>query len=148
MGSNVLRVLVGIALIVVAIVLLVVLKGTDNGTSESDSESGEGIAGPAAKASGDGAGPASGAAGIPTIVVRDGEPVGGVRRLEYNADEQIRFKVESDVSDEVHIHGYDLIKDVKAGGPVGFDFPATIEGVFEVELEGREEQILELRVIP
>jgi hypothetical protein len=148
MRSNVVRVLVGIALIVVAIVLLVVLKDTDSGTGDSGSESGEGIVGPAGRATGGGAGPAEGAARIPTIVVKDGEPVGGVRRLEYSAGEQIRFEVESDVADEVHIHGYDLMKDVKAGGSVGFDFPATIEGVFEGELESRGEQILELRVIP
>jgi len=31
---------------------------------------------------------------------------------------------------------------------VTFDFPATLEGVFEAELESRKEQILELRVNP
>ena len=35
-----------------------------------------------------------------------------------------------------------------AGGTVSFDFPAEIEGIFEVELEGRGEQIAELRVNP
>jgi hypothetical protein len=145
MRSNVMRVLVGIALIVVAIVLLVVLKGTDNGTSDSGPEPAESIIEPAGKTNG---GAAEGAVGIPTITVRNGKPVGGVKELTYSAGDQIRFKVESDVSDEVHIHGYDLMKDVKAGGSVGFDFPATIEGVFEGELESRGEQILELRVIP
>ena len=56
--------------------------------------------------------------------------------------------MDSDVSDEVHVHGYDIMKDVEAGGSVSFDFPATIEGVFEAELEGRKEQILELTVNP
>ena len=56
----------------------------------------------------------------------------------------MRFKVESAVADEVHMHGYDIGKDVKAGGTVTFDFPATLEGVFEAELESRKEQILEL----
>ena len=56
--------------------------------------------------------------------------------------------MESDVADEVHMHGYDIVKDVKPGGSVTFDFPATIEGVFEAELEGRKEQILELTVNP
>ena len=70
------------------------------------------------------------------------------RSSTYNKGEQIRFKVDSDVSDEVHVHGYDIMKDVKAGGSVTFDFPATIEGVFEAELEGRKEQIIELTVNP
>jgi hypothetical protein len=85
---------------------------------------------------------------IPTIEVRNGEPVGGIRELEYSAGEEIRFRVESDVADEVHIHGYDLMEDVPANGTVDFDFPAEIEGIFEVELEGRKEQIAELQVNP
>jgi hypothetical protein len=82
------------------------------------------------------------------IVVRNGEPVGGVQELEYSAGEQVRFTVRSDVADEIHVHGYDLMKDVPAGGSVSFSFPAELEGIFEVELEGRKEQIAELRVNP
>jgi len=82
------------------------------------------------------------------VVVRDGKPVGGVKRLEYNNGDQVKFIVTSDVADEIHVHGYDLMKDVPAGGSVRFSFPAKIEGVFEVELEGRKEQIAELRVSP
>jgi hypothetical protein len=46
------------------------------------------------------------------------------------------------------MHGYEIGKNVKAGGSVTFEFPATIEGVFEAELESRKEQILELTVNP
>jgi hypothetical protein len=85
---------------------------------------------------------------VPTIVIRNGEPVGGIKQLEYSAGDQIRFEVTSDVADEVHVHGYDLMQDVPAGGTVSFDFPAEIEGIFEAELEGRKEQIAEIRVNP
>ena len=85
---------------------------------------------------------------VPTIVIRNGEPVGGIKELEYDAGDQIRFEVSSDVADEVHVHGYDLMQDVPAGGTVSFDFPAEIEGIFEAELEGRKEQIAEIRVNP
>jgi hypothetical protein len=85
---------------------------------------------------------------VPTIVIRNGEPVGGIKQLEYSAGEEIRFEVSSDVADEVHVHGYDLMQDVPAGGTVSFDFPAEIEGIFEAELEGRKEQIAEIRVNP
>ncbi len=85
---------------------------------------------------------------VPTIVIRNGEPVGGVKQLEYNAGDEIRFEVQSDVADEVHVHGYDLMQDVPAGGTVSFDFPAEIEGIFEAELEGRKEQIAEITVNP
>jgi hypothetical protein len=85
---------------------------------------------------------------IPTVRVVGGKPQGGVRRLEFEKGDTIRFRVRSDVADEVHVHGYDVAKDVRAGGSVTFSIPATIDGRFEVELEGRHEQIAELEVQP
>ncbi len=85
---------------------------------------------------------------VPTIIIRGGEPVGGIAELSYDAGDEIRFEVTSDVADEVHVHGYDLMEEVPAGGTVSFDFPAEIEGIFEVELEGRKLQIAELTVNP
>ncbi len=125
MNSNTIRALAGVAVVIVAIVLLIVLK--DSGGGED--------------------GPTEGSK-LTTIVVRHGKPVGGIAQLTYNEGERVRFRVDSDVSDEVHMHGYGIMKDVKAGGSVSFDFPATIEGVFDAELEGRKEQILELTVNP
>jgi hypothetical protein len=122
-NSNTVRAAVGAVLVIVAVVLLVVLSGNDSGSSDTTK-------------------------GVTTIVVKHGKPVGGIAQLTYNKGEEVRFKVDSDVSDEVHMHGYDIMKDVEAGGSVSFAFPATIEGVFEAELEGRKEQILELTVNP
>jgi hypothetical protein len=85
---------------------------------------------------------------VPTIVVEGGEPAGGVAELEYTRGELIRFDVESDIAEEVHVHGYDVIKDVEPGKTVSFEFPAEIEGGFEVELEGSHTQIAELTVEP
>jgi hypothetical protein len=82
------------------------------------------------------------------ITIRNGKPVGGVKELSFDSGERVRFVVTSDVADEIHVHGYDVAKDVRAGGSVRFGFPADLEGVFEVELEGRGEQIAELRVSP
>ncbi|HLM31947.1 MAG TPA: hypothetical protein VK326_09840 [Solirubrobacterales bacterium] len=85
---------------------------------------------------------------VPTIVVKDGQPVGGVQTLTFTEGDDIRFVVESDVSDEVHFHGYDVGKDVEAGGQVEFDVPASISGEFEVELERRVVPIAEISVNP
>jgi hypothetical protein len=85
---------------------------------------------------------------IPRIVVRNGQPVGGVARLEYERGERVRFTVHSDTAEEVHVHGFDIAKDVPANGSVRFGFPADIEGVYEVELEGTHVQIAELRIEP
>ena len=85
---------------------------------------------------------------VATIVVKGGQPVGGVQDLEFDKGGQIRFVVESDVDEEVHMHGYDVSQDVAAGGKVEFDVPATIEGVFEVELEESVVPIAEITVNP
>jgi hypothetical protein len=85
---------------------------------------------------------------IDRVVVRGGQPVGGVERLEYDSGERVRFSVRSDVADEVHVHGYDISREVPAGATVRFGFPADIEGIFEIELEQRHVQIAELRVTP
>jgi hypothetical protein len=117
----------GAALIVVAVVLLIVLSsgGSDDESSTTD------------------------AGKVPTIVVnKNGEPVGGITDLTYRKGEQIHFKVKSAIADEVHLHGYDIPKEVKAGGTVTFDLPATIEGVFEAEMEDQKEQIIQLTVEP
>jgi copper(I)-binding protein len=82
------------------------------------------------------------------VVVKNAKPVGGIQHLTYNKGDQIRLVVKSDVADEIHIHGYDLMKDVKAGGQVEFDFPAKIDGKFEIELESRKQQIADLAVSP
>ena len=85
---------------------------------------------------------------VAVVVNQQGEPVGGVQELTYKKGDQIQFKVEVPFEEEVHLHGYDLMKDVPAGGSVSFEFPAEIEGIFEAELEGEAEQILDLRVEP
>jgi hypothetical protein len=85
---------------------------------------------------------------VPTIEIKDGEPVGGVQDLSFDAGEDIRFRVDSDAAWEIHLHGYDIPKEVEAGGSVEFDVPATIEGVFEVEIEQTATPIAEITVNP
>jgi len=85
---------------------------------------------------------------IPTITITDGEPEGGIADLSFDQGDDVRFEVDSDTADEVHVHGYDIGEDVEAGGTVKFDFPADLEGVFEVELESSATQIAELTVNP
>lgn len=82
------------------------------------------------------------------IQVKGGKPVGGIKKITVRQGERVRFEVDSDVADEIHVHGYDFMKDVPAGGSVRFDFPAKISGGFVVEFEQRGEQIAELKVQP
>jgi len=82
------------------------------------------------------------------LEVRNAKPVGGVRTVTFKKGGRVRFSVTSDVADEIHVHGYDLHKDVVKGGTVSFNFPAKIDGIFVVELESRSEQIASLHVQP
>ena len=82
------------------------------------------------------------------VVVKNAKPVGGIQHLTYKKGGTIDFTVRSDTADEIHFHGYDIGKDVKAGGSVRFHVPAKIDGRFEVELENRKEQIAEVEVQP
>ncbi len=85
---------------------------------------------------------------VRNVRVRDGKPVGGVQKLEFEKGETAEFFVNSDVADHVHVHGYDLMKDVTPGKPVKFRFKANIDGQFEIELEDRALEIATLRVNP
>ncbi len=80
------------------------------------------------------------------VLIKGGKPVGGIQRATVKKGQEVAIVVHSDVADEVHVHGYDLHKDVEAGGTVRIVFPATITGVFEAELESRKLQIIEFRV--
>jgi heme/copper-type cytochrome/quinol oxidase subunit 2 len=73
---------------------------------------------------------------------------GKVTKLRFTEGETVRFRVRADSADEVHVHGYDLMKDVAPGKTVTFSFRADITGIFEIELEDAGEQIAQLRVDP
>jgi hypothetical protein len=85
---------------------------------------------------------------VRTVRVVNGQPQGGVRTLSYDKGDVVRLRVRSDIADEIHIHGYDLKKDVRAGGSVQFRFTADIEGRFEIELEDAGTQIANVEVHP
>jgi hypothetical protein len=116
-----------LAAVALAVVLFIVFKGGDDSSDSTTTASGK-----------------------PLVITIDksGKPVGGVASLTVKHGDAIRFTVDSAVADEVHLHGYDIPMDVKAGGSVAFDVPATIEGKFEAELEARHEKILDLTVNP
>jgi hypothetical protein len=84
--------------------------------------------------------------GNKVIEVKNAKPVGGVQNLVVKKNGRVTFTVKSDTADEIHVHGYDFHKDVPKNGSVSFDFPATIDGEFVIELESRGEQIASLQV--
>ena len=85
---------------------------------------------------------------ITRIRVKGLKPVGGVKEIEAEKGDTVRFSVISDQKEHVHLHGYDVQKDVGPGQRASFSFKANIEGIFEIELEESAVPIAELRVEP
>jgi plastocyanin len=71
-----------------------------------------------------------------------------VVKIEVNKGDTVRFRARSPQDDEVHVHGYDLKKDLPANQTVSMSFKATIDGIFEIEFEEQGKQTAELRVDP
>jgi hypothetical protein len=71
-----------------------------------------------------------------------------VEEIRVEKGETVRFRVRPPADDHVHIHGYDIMKDVKAGETTRIFFKADIDGIFEIELEDAHKPIAELRVDP
>src|SRR4051812_18626843 len=127
------RIAAPVAVVVIAVVLFIVLKPSDDNNNKSSGTT------PTAEKS---------PPPVRTVRVTGGKPAGGIQDLTFNKGDTVQFKVVSDVSDEVHVHGYDFHKDVAPGHPVTFEFPAKIDGEFVVELESRGEQVASLKVNP
>ena len=81
------------------------------------------------------------------VTYRDGA-VQGPTSFTATQGDRVRIVVDADVSDEVHLHGYDLMADVTPGEPARIDFVANAPGVFEVELEGAGKLLFELEIAP
>lgn len=77
-----------------------------------------------------------------------GGNVDGPSQPEVQQGERVRIVVEADVSDEVHLHGYDLTAEVAPDEAGEIEFRATATGVFEVELEDGGLVLFQLRVVP
>jgi hypothetical protein len=151
--SSAQRIVVLVLVVVVAAIGFVVLKPDDD--SDSGSPGTGTTAAPATTApAGTGARraararPRPAAPPVPEIVVRGGEPVGGVKKIELHKGDTIRFTVVSDQPDHVHLHGYDVEKHVAPGEPARFAVPADIEGIFEAELHSDDTQIASITVEP
>lgn len=155
MESKGARIFVVILAATAVIVLFLVLR-------EDDEESGDGAGDAPAteqQASGDVAeggdgkqkpeGPPEPEVATTEIEVEGGQPVGGIAGIELTKDEAARIVVtSSDTTAEVHLHGYDQTAELAPGEPAEIAFEATIEGVFEVELEETAAHIAEVTVSP
>jgi hypothetical protein len=132
--------------LVIAVVAVVVLSGGDDDEQEAADTGAQSTATPTGTAA-----PDETETPEPTPTPKPKPPLvtpGKVTKLRFEQGETVSFRVRSDVADHVHVHGYDLMKDVTPGRTITISFPAEITGIFEIELEDRGEQIAQLRVDP
>ncbi|WCN79052.1 hypothetical protein [Micromonospora sp. LH3U1] len=81
---------------------------------------------------------------IVTIAKRRVDPPTG--RVTVSKGQLVRITVTSDVSDELHVHGYDLGARLPAGTPGSVEFRADKTGLFEVETHETELVLFQLVV--
>ena len=80
------------------------------------------------------------------VEVAGGKPVEGVQRFQIDARDIVTIIVSGDTTDELHIHGYDLVVGFSPGQPGTITFEADIPGIFEAETHQRGDLVMELEV--
>lgn len=85
---------------------------------------------------------------VPRIKVEDGVKTEGVDTISVRVGETVRFEVESDVADEIHVHGYDISFETTPDEEVLVEFVADATGIFEVELERLAVHLVDIEVTP
>jgi heme/copper-type cytochrome/quinol oxidase subunit 2 len=80
--------------------------------------------------------------------VEDGVKTDGPDIISVRVGERVRFEVEADVTDEVHVHGFDLHFETIPDQEIVVDFIADATGIFEVELEAAGIHLVDIEVTP
>ena len=85
---------------------------------------------------------------MPRITVEGGVKTEGLDTISVRVGETVRFEVEADIADEVHVHGYDLRFETIPDQEILVEFVADATRIFEVELEGLGLSIVDIEVTP
>ncbi len=139
------------AVIAAVAIVLFASTGPDDTAEDADTAAQQQTATPTATEEQQEASPQETETPTPTPTPRPQPPLltaDNVRTIRFTEGETVRFRVRSDTADHIHVHGYDLMKDVEAGKTATMSFKATITGIFEIELEDAHTPIGELRVDP
>jgi hypothetical protein len=149
------RVALAVAAVAVAIVLLVVLRpGDEDDEAQPTTPATTVVTTPVTETNGETTTTtATTTAEEPDVLVRaeivvEGGEVSGPERVRLEEGQRLVLVVRADVVDHVHVHGYDLMRDVGPGEPARFAFRVTDPGRFDVELEDRQQPLTELVVSP
>ena len=129
------RVLIGTAALVVVVALFFVFRPSEEGEGTSATTTTRTTSTPTTPPEPPPPPPGPPPAARVAIVVKGGTPVGGVGSVTVAKGRRVVLVVTSDIPEEVHLHGYNIARDVAPGEPARIPFRATIVGTVEVELE-------------
>jgi FtsP/CotA-like multicopper oxidase with cupredoxin domain len=130
----------GIAVVIAVVAVILLAGGGDETDKASNSAQ---TTTPTASASASASATATATPKPPPLL-----QAGKVTTLTFKQGDTVRFRVRSDKAEEVHIHGYDIKKELAPNQTATVSFKASITGIFEIEFEGSATQIAELKVEP
>ena len=81
-----------------------------------------------------------------SITAVNGRPVGGIKRPTVKKGQTVRIVVRTNVGTQVHLHGYNIEKNVKKGVPTVIQFVAKVQGRFALELHPMDALLAQLTV--
>jgi hypothetical protein len=73
---------------------------------------------------------------------------GKEKTLSFDQGDTVRFRVRHPEAEEIHVHGYDISKDLAPNETATVSFEGSIPGIFEVELEHSGTPLGRLKVEP
>lgn len=82
------------------------------------------------------------------FTIRDGKKIAGPPIIQVPLNTEIRLVVNADKQDELHVHGYDLAKELPAGETIELIFTAERSGRFGIELHDAHAELTTLQVQP
>jgi type IV secretory pathway VirB10-like protein len=140
----------GFLAIAVAIAIVAVIISSSSG-GDDEQERATATATPTAEETTDGQQEASPVEPEPTPTPKPKPPLltaGEETTLEFEEGDRVAFRVRHDAPEHVHVHGYDIFKDLEPNKTVTISFKADIVGIFEIELEDSAVPLAQLKVEP
>ena len=83
-----------------------------------------------------------------SLIVRKNKLAEGPAVLRVVKGDKVTIRIDSDVGEELHLHGYDLMVDLKPNVQSQFEFIADRSGRFEYELERSGIELGTMEVLP
>jgi hypothetical protein len=129
--------------VVIAVVAVVLLTGSGDDTPEADAPTATPTVTAAAEET-----------ATATAEPQQAEPAaplltpGSEQDVEATEGDDVTLRVRAPEHDQVHVHGYDIERELPAGETVTLRFKATITGIFEIELHHSGAAIGRLKVNP